>query len=157
MSDMKRFINLFRQRRVERDIAREMDFHLAERADALMATGLTRSDALREARRRFGNYTFEQERTRDVNMLTWLETFVSDVRYAVRALVTAPLFALIAILSLALGIGANTAIFSLINAVMLRSLPVSHPEDLVNITFGDKPDAESVFTNPLWEALRDRQ
>ncbi len=83
-----------------------------------------------------------------------LDSFVHDLRYAVRTLRTSPGFAAVAILSLALGIGANTAIFSLIDAVMLQYLPVSHPEQLLQVTTGDRGGS---FTNPLWEQVRDRQ
>ena len=78
-----------------------------------------------------------------------------DVRYALRALCSSPGFAAIAILSLALGIGANTAIFSLINGVILRTLPVSHPEELVQLVM--KTENGTTFTNPIWEQVRDRQ
>ena len=80
---------------------------------------------------------------------------LQDVRYALRALRSSPGFAAIAILSLALGIGANTAIFSLINAVILKTLPVSHPEQLVEL--GMKTEDGIWFTNPIWEQVRDRQ
>src|SRR3984893_4556546 len=81
---------------------------------------------------------------------------LQDVRYALRALRSSPGFAAIAILSLALGIGANTAIFSLINAVMLKTLPVSHPEQLVELII-TKSEYATFFTNPIWEQVRDRQ
>ena len=81
------------------------------------------------------------------------DVICQDVRYALRALRTTPGFAAVAILSLALGIGGNTAIFSLINSVILRSLPVSHPEELLHLTMGK----QLYFSNPTWEALRDRQ
>src|SRR4030088_2856478 len=77
-----------------------------------------------------------------------------DVRYAFRNLRSSPGFAAVAVLSLALGIGANTAIFSLIDAVMLKFLPGSPPEELLQVTFGG---TDTNFTNPLWEALRERQ
>ena len=80
---------------------------------------------------------------------------LQDVRYALRALRSSPGFAAIAILSLALGIGANTAIFSLINAVILKTLPVSHPEQLVQLVM--KTEGGTSFTNPIWEQVRDRQ
>ncbi len=83
-----------------------------------------------------------------------LDPFLQDLRYALRALRTSPGFAAVAILSLALGIGANTAIFSLIDSVVLKFLPVNHPEELVQVTMG-KGDGE--FTNPIWEQIRDRQ
>jgi putative ABC transport system permease protein len=80
---------------------------------------------------------------------------LQDVRYALRALRSSPGFSAIAILSLALGIGANTAIFSLINAVILKTLPVSHPEQLVQLVM--KTEYGTTFTNPIWEQVRDRQ
>ncbi len=91
---------------------------------------------------------------RGLGMRLWVESLFSDIRYAVRSLRRSPGFALVAILSLGLGIGANTATFSLYNAVVLRTLPVERPEELVRVTYGDGRDS---FTNPLWEAFRDQQ
>ncbi len=163
----RRFVNVLRQNRVSADIQRELEFHLAERADELMAAGMSEADALREARRRFGNPGVQKERTRDADLLTWLESIAADVRYALRALRATPGFALVAILSLGLGIGANTAIFSLLNAVVLRTLPVERPDELLHITFGEEKGTDGVilpgdpgaseFTNPIWEQIRDRQ
>jgi predicted permease len=155
----RRFTNLLRSQRVSADIEREMAFHLDERADELMAGGMSEADARREARRRFGNASVQKERTRDADVLTWLESLGADVRYAVRALRASPAFALVTIGSLGLGIGANTAIFTLINAVVLKSLPVSHPEELVQVTMGAPSETSqgSWFTNPIWEQVRDRQ
>src|SRR5205823_1075485 len=98
-------------------------------------------------------------RTRDRDLLVWLEILIADVRYALRTLRAAPGFALVAVLSLALGIGANTAIFTLINIVMIKSLPVSHPGELVTLTMkgGGPSKGSSGFTQPLWEQIRDRQ
>ncbi len=81
------------------------------------------------------------------------DALLQDLRYAIRALRSSPGFAAVAILSLALGIGANTAIFSLIDSVILKTLPVSHPEQLIQVTMGKN----SSFTNPIWEQVRDRQ
>ena len=100
-------------------------------------------------------------RARERSVLPWLESLGADVRYALRSLRASPGFALVAILSLGLAIGANTAIFSLIDAVMLRSLPVMRPEELVRVTTparsGSLGEGSDNFTNPLWEALRDGQ
>ena len=153
MSWLARIRNVFRSNALSRDIDREMAFHLAERADQLAASGMTPEDARREAQRRFGNYGLLKERTRERDLATWLDSLAADTRYALRGLRSAPGFALVAILSLALGIGANTAIFTLIDAVVLKSLPVSHPEELVGVT----RDSVNLFTNPLWEQIRDRQ
>lgn len=83
-----------------------------------------------------------------------LDAAFQDIRYALRALRSAPGFSAVAILSLALGIGANTAIFSLIDAVMLRSLPVTNPDELLKVRIDG---GQFGYGNPLWEALRDRQ
>lgn len=80
-----------------------------------------------------------------------LDAFLQDVRYAIRALRGSPGFAAVAILSLALGIGANTAIFSLIDAVMPKLLPLSHPGELLQVTMA----MPQFFTNPVWEQIRD--
>ena len=82
-----------------------------------------------------------------------LDAIMQDVRYAIRALRSSPGFAAVVILSLALGIGANTAIFSLIDSLTLKALPVSHPEQLLQVTMAK----DAYFTNPIWEQLRDRQ
>jgi predicted permease len=155
MAWYQRFANLLRSNRLSTDIDREMAFHMAERADELMANGMSEGEARREARRRFGNPSLQKERTRDADVMTWLESIGADIRYALRALRASPGFAFVTILSLGLGIGANTAIFSLINAVVLKTLPVNRPEELVRITMGDSDG--SVFTNPIWEQIRDRQ
>ena len=81
----RRFTNLLRSNRVSVDIDREMAFHMNELADDLMARGMSEPDARREARRRFGNPSMQKERTRDADVLTWLESLGADVRYAVRA------------------------------------------------------------------------
>jgi predicted permease len=149
-----RLANLARARRLSRDLDREIAFHLAERVDELVAAGMSREEAERTARRRFGNPTALKERTRDVDVLGWLESILADLRYAVRALRRSPGFAAVAILSLGLGIGANTAIFSIVDAVMLRSLPVVRPQELLLVTMGGQ---RAHVTNPIWEQLRDRQ
>jgi putative ABC transport system permease protein len=156
MSWLRRLRNLVGSERLARDIDREMSFHIAERAEALRASGMTEEEALRAARRRFGNRTLQSERTRDVDILTWLDSVRGDIRYALRALIRSPIFAVVAVASLALGIGANTAIYALIEAVILRPLPVWKPDELVHV-IRNPDDTEGIFTNPLWEELRDRQ
>src|SRR5262245_12529838 len=153
MAWFSRIRNLFRSDDLSREIDREMEFHIAERTDDLVARGMGPGAARYEARRRFGNYGAQKERTRDRELFALMYTIAPGLRSPFRAFRATPAFALVAILSLGLGIGANTAIFTLINAVLLRSLPVSHPEELLLL----KRDGGPVFTNPLWEAIRDRQ
>jgi putative ABC transport system permease protein len=149
-----RLRNTTRSERLSSELDRELEFHLAERVDELVAGGMSEAEARREARLRFGNPVQQKERTRERDVLPWLESLAGDLRYATRSLRANPGFALVAILSLGLGIGANTAIFSLIDAVLLRPLPVSEPEELVQLTM---EGGDTEFTNPLWEAIRDRQ
>ena len=110
-----------------------MKFHLGERTDDLIADGVPEDAARREARRRFGSVALASETTRERDLFVWLETFLSDLRYGLRALGRDPVFCVTAILTLAIGIGANTAVFSLLHGLLLRSLPVSAPQDLVRI------------------------
>ena len=158
MSLIRRLINLARSDHHSRELDRELEFHLAERIDELTAAGMSSTAARAEARRRFGNYGAQKEHARDADVLGWLDVLVNDLHYALRGFRKAPGLTLIAVISLALGIGANTAIFSLIDAVVLRALPVSHPEALVRVGFGEGPGSfGDIFTNPIWEQVRDRQ
>ncbi|MEO7359933.1 MAG: ABC transporter permease, partial [Gemmatimonadaceae bacterium] len=152
MAWYSRAVNLLRPDRVSRDIDREMSFHVAERADDLINAGMSPADAAREAQRRLGHRSTLHETIRDADMLTWLEAFISDMKQASRVLRASPGFTVVAVISLALGIGANTAVFSLINAVLMRALPVEHPEELV--TFSSKSYGTEL-TFPLWEAIRE--
>ncbi len=136
---------LLRGRHFEEELAEEMRLHLDLRAEE-------ESDE-RSARVRFGNQALLLEKSREAWGWTLAETVWQDIRYAVRDLNASRGFAAVAVLSLALGIGANTAIFSILNAVMLRSLPVEDPARLVQIETGKN----AVYTNPLWEQIRDRQ
>src|SRR5262245_5895874 len=112
-------LNLFRRDHVpQQEIDRELSFHIAERVDDLVASGMSEKDAFRLARFQLGNYPFQKQKTRAPVLVSWIESLGADVRYALRMLRESPAFASVAILSLALGIGANTAIFSLIDAVM---------------------------------------
>src|ERR1700722_11603379 len=111
----------------------EIREHLEERVEELVGDGMSRADASAQARREFGNVALVEEDSRQVWRWQWLETIGTDFRYAVRTLRQAPGFTAIVILTLALGIGATTAIFSVVNAVLIRSLPFPHPSQLVEL------------------------
>src|SRR5277367_2649104 len=131
---------LAKRRRLERDLQEELEFHLAKRAEKNRRLGLPADEAQTAARRRFGNVSLIKEDCREMWIFTWTETLWQDVRYAARILAKSPGFAAVVIFSLALGIGANTAVFSAMNAVLLRDLPYEHPEELVTIFSTDKQD-----------------
>ncbi len=123
---------LAKRRRLERDLEEELQFHLAKRAEKNRALGLGADDAQAAAHRRFGNVTLVKEDCRESWTFTWLETLWQDLRYAARILAKSPGFAAVVIFSLALGIGANTAVFSAMNTLLLRALPYEHPETLAD-------------------------
>ena len=139
------------RKKLERDLEEELQFHLAKRAEKNRALGLGAEDAGVAARRRFGNVTLVKEDCRENWIFTWVETLWRDVRYAARTLAKNPGFAAIVIFSLALGIGANTAVFSAMNSLLLRALPYEHPETLATIWSTQKPDPGADGLPPVAE------
>jgi putative ABC transport system permease protein len=127
------FIALFRRHRAEHELDAELQQFLDLAIEDKMRAGISRESATRAARMELGSATAVKDHVRDVGWENIIETTWQDVRYAARTLRRSPGFTAVAVLSLALGIGGNTAIFSLINTLMLRSLPVSHPEQLVEL------------------------
>ena len=151
---------LFRRRRPVDDLAEEIRSHLEMEEQENLESGMTPEEAHYAELRRFGNVTRAQERSREMWGWSSAETLWQDIRYGLRILAKNRGFTAVAVLTLAIGIGANTAIFSLINAVMLRMLPVQRPNELRLVGMVDPRsdgDGDTSFTNPLWEQVRDRQ
>ncbi len=139
---LRKFLNLLRPNRLEAGLRAELEFHRSQTAGSL------------------GNMTLVQDRMRDASTIVWLETMLHDIRYGLRQLAKAPVLVTVATLSLALGIGANTAVFTLIDSVMLQSLPVREPARLVLFYDGiatgiyDGGDLQSnEFSYPFWQYL----
>ena len=169
---LSKFRDLFRNHRAEEELAREIASHLILLADDFERSGMPPEEAQLAAKRAYGGVEQAKQAHRDERSLVWIEQTVQDLRYAVRMLTKSPGFAAVAILTLALGIGANTAIFSVIDAVMFRALPAEDPQHLVvfgwnahheptlrgHSVYGDCNDddhtMECAFSVPFFEALR---
>jgi putative ABC transport system permease protein len=144
---------------------REIDAYLALETDDNIARGMAPDEARHAAHRKLGNPALIREEIYQMNTVAWLDNAWRDLRYGARLLRLNPGFAAVAILSLALGVGANTAIFQLLDAVRIRTLPVAHPEQLAEVRIanatngrtGDFVSRRPMLTNPLWEQLRDHQ
>ena len=121
----------------------EMELHLAEKAAELQADGMTAERARAEARRRFGNVGLKHEESREIWMTRFLSELGQDVRYGCRTMTANKAFSALAVLSLALGIGANTAIYSFMESILLRSLPVADPESLVVLNWHSRPPQDA--------------
>jgi len=158
----RRFI---RRRWWDEERAREIESYLAIETADNIARGMTPEDAASAARRKFGNPALFREEIYEMNTIGWLESLWQDVRYGARVLRLNPGFFTVATLSLILGIGANTAIFQLLDAVRLRFLPVPHAEQLAELKIVDNDHCcdgnftgrRSNFTYAQWQQIRDRQ
>jgi predicted permease len=146
---------LWRRRAFEDDMDAEMRFHLESRAADLRRRGLSVAEAARQARLEFGSVEKQKDEGRASAGLRLFDETRGDLRYALRTLAKNPGFAAAAIVTLSLGIGANTAIFNLIDALVLRSLPVSRPDELLQLTLGSRTDADGQpsLSYPMIQAL----
>jgi len=160
----KRVAGMFRKERRDAELAEELAAHLELLAEQNMERGMTTEEARRAARIALGGGEQIKEAVREQRGLPFVESLVADVRFGLRTLGKNPGFTCVAILTLALGIGANTAIFTLIDAVMLRMLPVSNPQELVSLNIADVPsyprsidgNSNTAFPFPAFREMRDR-
>jgi len=146
---------LFAGRRLELELRDEIEGHLEEAIEEHIRRGLSPVDARREALRRFGSVVSVEEAFRDARG-RWLRDLSKDLRYGLRSLRRSPAFATVAILSLAVGIGANTAIFSIVNSVLLRPRAVSNPDEIVELYTGERQHPYETCSYPSYLDFRDR-
>ena len=148
---------LWHRDRIHDEIAEEIRFHLESRSDEYVRGGMSPDDARREAERRFGHRLQIREAGYDVRGGGWLESFVQDLKFGARMVAKNPGVSVVAAVTLALGIGSTTAVFSLVNAIMLRPLPVSRPGELAAL-YSERRGGESVgdWSYPHYRELRDR-
>ncbi|HYL86068.1 MAG TPA: ABC transporter permease [Candidatus Angelobacter sp.] len=136
-----RFLALFRRRQLDFDLRAELQTHLEMLTEENIRRGLSPEDAARQARREFGGVEQTKELYREQRGVPWLEALLQDLQFAVRSFSKQPIFAVVAILTLALGVGSTTAVFSVGDRILFRSLPYPHDEQLVS--FGDKAPFEA--------------
>ena len=159
-----RFRSLFRASQVDAELDEELRDHLERETQALLAKGLVPEEARRTALIALGGVDQQKEACRDARRTQTIEHLLRDLRYAMRVLGRSPGFTAVAILSLSLGIGANTAIFQLIDAIRLRTLPIADPHELAEVRIagghgglGSTNGFGAELTNPIWEQIRARQ
>ena len=155
--------SLFRRTRVEHELDDELRFHLEKQIERCVAQGMTPKEARYAARREIGGMEQIKEECRDMRRVSYIENFLQDLRYGLRQLRRNPGFTAVAVITLALGIGANTAIFTLVNALLLKSLPVERPNELVLLGHGldrgvvgeAQRGSWELFSYAFYEQLRD--
>jgi len=145
---------LFRRKSMEAELDEELRAHFDHQAEKYFQSGLPLEEAKRRVKLEFGGLDLVKEECRDARGVNFLETTIQDLRYGLRMLRKNPGFTAVAVVTLALGIGANTAIFSLTYAVILKSLPVPNPGELVRYTFREEGVPDLSLSGPAYDALR---
>jgi predicted permease len=153
---MKWIINFVRRRRADRQLAQEVEAHLEEKMADLMDSGMPERQAREKARREFGSVALHRQDSREAWGWVWLETLLQDLRYGARMLRRNPGFTLVAVLSLAIGIGVNSAMFSLADGLLLRPLSVSRPSEIVTVTGKTPSDRFGYISYRDYVDFRDR-
>jgi|HubBroStandDraft_1064217.scaffolds.fasta_scaffold01030_14 predicted permease len=153
---MKWINNFVRRRGVDRELDQEVEAHLEEKMADLMDDGMPEREARQKARREFGNVALCRQESREVWRWVWLETLLQDLRYAVRMLRKNPEFTLVAVLSLAIGIGVNSAMFSLADGLLLRPLSVLRPGEVVTVVSKTPSDPSGNLSYRDYVDFRDR-
>jgi predicted permease len=154
---MARFFGMLNRGRREREFAEELESHLAMHIEDNLRVGMSPEEARRQALIKLGGATLTQELHREQRGLPMLETLLQDMRFGLRMLRKNPGFSFVAILTLALGIGANTAIFGVVDRLLVRALPVNEPQQLVNLTGRDEKGGEDTsFSYPIYADYRDQ-
>ena len=156
MAWLNRLRGLWNRDQRDDELTDELRSHLDMRAADNIRAGMSPQEARLDAQQRFGNFNSQREKTREMDILSWLESFVQDLRYGARSLVKNPGFAAVAILTLALGIGANSAIFSIVNGVLLKPLPFDHPEEIVWFRDVQPKWSNAPLSAPEFIAYRDQ-
>src|SRR5882672_932504 len=155
MSWIRRLRSLFEKQKLEDQLDEELQFHIEMRTQEFVASGMTPEEARYRAQRLFGNQTLLKEGTRDMDTIAWIETLWQDLRYALRLLRKSPAFTTVAVFSLALGIGANTAVFSMLDTLLLTKLPVRDPDGLYQLVVTHRSATHNAFSYPDYQKLRD--